>query len=608
MRQKIEASRATHSEAESRLENLHKNVATLTERLDIMISGSSDTPTPLITSLQPEKSFKSTSGIIMFTKLSVDSVALIFSFSTFPEVYRLRSLSREIARMVEESPYWLTTGRLRIPFLFDNLKSRTAPYSTCMHVIINYVKDSNLSVYFLEQMKEQRLSQRHDSIQPKRYLRSERTVTHPLPLLHHRDHIMSQCESFDSNFRTLAHIALESMVYVTSSYLQAIYTGSAPTLMDMDINSLIRRLLDEDIVTVMTSLLSNEEATLKNYACAILANLLCWEALQLKRNGSSTIHDDKYSVIKMIEACSTQRLLANLLTSPSASISLMKNTTGLSSKSSSASRVQGVCNKNSARALILLFYSENPVIVIEARQYFDDVIKQEDSPLETRVDHSPTISPVIKTLKSSASERIFSTQTSQNWRQPRRKSSLPSDYSFIHTVTPTATTASKSWQFTYFYKSGAFKDHFICQLTFSTDYSEVRDSCALHGSGKDTIGQFTLEGEVDTDIVGQSVYFSKTYQSHALDSGGVVHDHESSRQNRAKGAHVVHIGFFSEEINKITPEAMDAASSSTFPASFPAIIEKEQWSKGLWGVWELCNSQSHFELMKGGVFRAIPLT
>lgn len=30
-------------------------------------------------------------------------------------------------------------------------------------------------------------------------------------------------------------------------------------------------------------------------------------------------------------------------------------------------------------------------------------------------------------------------------------------------------------------------------------------------------------------------------------------------------------------------------------------------SEGLWGVWETHTNQSHYELQKGGVFRALPV-
>jgi hypothetical protein len=31
------------------------------------------------------------------------------------------------------------------------------------------------------------------------------------------------------------------------------------------------------------------------------------------------------------------------------------------------------------------------------------------------------------------------------------------------------------------------------------------------------------------------------------------------------------------------------------------------WGMGLWGVWETCSGSPHFELQKGGVYRAIPI-
>ena len=40
-------------------------------------------------------------------------------------------------------------------------------------------------------------------------------------------------------------------------------------------------------------------------------------------------------------------------------------------------------------------------------------------------------------------------------------------------------------------------------------------------------------------------------------------------------------------------------------------VQEEQelgvWGLGLWGVWEAASSSPHFELQKGGVFRATPI-
>ena len=43
----------------------------------------------------------------------------------------------------------------------------------------------------------------------------------------------------------------------------------------------IFKLVAEGAVTVLSALLPNEEGALQNYACEILANLLCWDARQM---------------------------------------------------------------------------------------------------------------------------------------------------------------------------------------------------------------------------------------------------------------------------------------------------------------------------------------
>ena len=50
-----------------------------------------------------------------------------------------------------------------------------------------------------------------------------------------------------------------------------------------DINDpLFPVLINEGLITVLVSLLSNEEGTIQNYACGVLGNLLCWESRSAK--------------------------------------------------------------------------------------------------------------------------------------------------------------------------------------------------------------------------------------------------------------------------------------------------------------------------------------
>jgi hypothetical protein len=70
-------------------------------------------------------------------------------------------------------------------------------------------------------------------------------------------------------------------------------------------------------------------------------------------------------------------------------------------------------------------------------------------------------------------------------------------------------TFARSWQFTYFYKSGAFKDQFVTHLRFLPSGTVI-------GSGFDNIGAFIVTGEVQRDILDQTLFIQKTY----LSSGG----------------------------------------------------------------------------------------
>ena len=74
---------------------------------------------------------------------------------------------------------------------------------------------------------------------------------------------MSQAETLSSDYRSFAHYALETLHGLTGR--------------DDTKDPLYALLINEGLVTVLIALLSNEEGTVKNLACGILANLLCWE-------------------------------------------------------------------------------------------------------------------------------------------------------------------------------------------------------------------------------------------------------------------------------------------------------------------------------------------
>jgi hypothetical protein len=268
-------------------------------------------------------------------------------------------------------------------------------------------------------MKEQRSIPKYRSVEPHRHSKTETSITHPLPIFdsaiqsqrqdpHRRmgsgsnpnNHqpqsqqmIMSRSETLNKDFSSYAHAALQKMFDLTA-----------------DSDNLVNcKLALAGAVTVLISLLANEEGALQNYSCGLLANLLCWEArhrrpsslssteenghnwerecwtqqqsrerwlsthirmfkdLDLSSIDSSSSRESSRSHTKsvwvklstQIDACGGIKQLMSLLTSPSASINLAGNTAkssgGFKELRMTAS-VQGVATKQASRALISLFY------------------------------------------------------------------------------------------------------------------------------------------------------------------------------------------------------------------------------------------------------------
>ena len=111
--------------------------------------------------------------------------------------------------------------------------------------------------------------------------------------------VMSSADTLNKDFRTVAMGALLEMSALTCNPLDPIAM------------QLVRR----GAVAVLISLLANEAGMVVELACATLANLLHWEALNPHLPTSPTLHEQ-------MEACGGRKKLLSLLTSPSASVNL----------------------------------------------------------------------------------------------------------------------------------------------------------------------------------------------------------------------------------------------------------------------------------------------
>lgn len=125
------------------------------------------------------------------------------------------------------------------------------------------------------------------------------------------------------------------------------------------------------------------------------------------------------------------------------------------------------------------------------------------------------------------------------------------------------------------------KDSFVMKLEIGGEGGKV-----VGGKGEDSIGTFTLRGHIERDIVGYVIILHKTYHRH---------DSSSQRVSGSAGAHVSHVAYLAS-----------GDHTHQYSSKLSPNIQLNP-TVGYWGVWETNSGQSHFDLQKGGVFRAVPL-
>lgn len=522
MREKIESSRVNLASTQNQINNLVMN--TLTLHTEIQKSQHASKASSECERNDEEQSAEIRSKRCFLLNLHPDAACYLSSFLKLSDVIAMDASSKNIQLLMLSTAIW--------PSFFKDLPHLHARYSgrdisrieaqQLREEVRRHYFDSKECIQFLRTMKEQRCVPRHRTIAPRMYTTQDNGISHPLPIFEPETvaavgRIMSRTETLDRDFRSVALSAMETIARITS--------------MPSDLQHDLAR---ESAATIFISLLSNEAQQLKYLACSCLANILCWEA---QRTGSVN------SIKLQVELCDGAKVLLSLLTSPSASINLAGNLRN----GASTAPIQGMCNREGARALVNLFS-------------VGDAWKVPPPSLGTTIECGG-----IENCGSCDSAKMNE---------------------FIVSEFPKL----RAWRFTYYTRSGAVKDEFTCYCAFSVD-----GFC--RGRGCDSIGFFILEGVAEVDIQGMSWKISKQYLSQsALEELTSVlqpqdeEGHHSSRSIQRGGAHVIHTCYYTPGLTSQC-ELLDGL--------YPRF--------GLFGVWEGASTGSHFELQKGGVLRAIPV-
>ena len=183
----------------------------------------------------------------------------------------------------------------------------------------------------------------------------------------------------------------------------------------------------------------------------------------------------------------------------------------------------------------------------------------------------------------------------------------------------------RTWEIAYYHKSGSIMD--VCKVDIIFNWNG-----RLVGRGSDNIGAFSLIGKPHLDIIGWSWIIHKTYArdlspasneaewiSSVADDMYLI-DGESDVSALTSRAHVGHMAYwtdgYSELDDKYTKKercpywvegSPQSQSVCSFCSTLSAVLrDKDRLTSdcGFFGVWETISNDSHFELQKGGVFRA----
>lgn len=588
MREKINTSRIAHEDAQLRITELSRNVNSLSAKLLVcrpakVAIHSNTNNTKSVTShnerIPHATPLRNTRTPIY--AVPPELLALVFEYLQIKQVFGLETISRTFYRILCNSTYWAKIFPVCCPHLLTHFSARNASSrsASCVEMkacMQQYLKTVRTCTTFVQTMKDQRSVPKHRTVQPHRHTRQERNVTHPLPLferslssgnsneylipLHcssgggngnggslktHRtqaqgDMIMSHAETLSSDFRSVAHRALQELFSLTSDVQDPV----------------IYKLVADGATTVFIALLMNEEAALRNYACGILANFLCWEARKLnefrllKGKNRQSVPQQQHgryinslvttspvllrtlsvlfgmdtgslhqvgSVLDQVQACGGHKMLSALLTSPTASINLAGSTqitpvnrgggggAGLAVQQQgttlrcTTSSVQGMCNKQASRALVTLLYPDMPVpvpaptLTVHVNSNFkthnsaaqlssvagSDLLDLLSSPLSPADANSSHPSAVASAATAASGARSVPEQL----RSPAVGALFTSD------------TFARPWQFTYFYKSGAVKDQFTAYLRFlpsrtqsNSNSSKGSSSCSSSSGEPSAVG------------------------------------------------------------------------------------------------------------------------
>lgn len=594
MKRSLESSKANHARVESHLGELQSHTKALSDKIQRVDDTAVAVAAAASRAVQCTERVAARPRGVLLTRIPSDALGYTLRFLDTADICKLNMMSKELKELCAENKFWRLEFRSRCPHLPH---VRAGSVLECRSEIIAHAHAAYDCFSFVRTMKQQRSVVRHSTVAPHRFSRSEKTVSHPLPLFDRSSSaraaagsVMSEAETFSADMHTLALRALDTMLRITSHERDPIH-------------GLLQR---EGVVTVLVSLLANEAGHVQELACGILANLLVWEARHRWDSGQSS-DQNKYTVAKQLMACDGRNKLYALLTSPSASVNLagpgerlvtMTGATELRTRSS----VQGMACRTASRALICLFHKSDPIPsphrVIEllpppesdAKPTCDRSEAKPAASADTALSVEPRMGRLGGRMTGSSSLSSPASSKQQVKNSISGKVSPVASHAGADTSTRVApraslelgarmardgvvpayltTSVSSNWEISYYFKSGALCAVVSAQILFSPH-------AVMYGRGLDTTGPFILYGSAATDFEGTTWLIHKVYARELTVSveewvsvpftmDEMVTELSGTGAHTARRAHLSHSAFWSasieERTNTWTPEGSESLS------------------------------------------------
>jgi hypothetical protein len=429
MKRNISDSKQLYSQTNKRIESLKSRVESLGDKIE----EAKPKKIEIIGNLQE----------FLVHHLPMDTIIIVVRYLDLKSLIIFENISKTFQQRLNNSELWSTYFKDLYPhFKLPNI-------SFCKRFILEQAQAGVAAIKFVRLMNSNRTLSRTRSFESSS-----------------KDFQVQKVETMTKDFRSFAFLSLRALSSITC----------------LENHRILPVLVDEGVIRILISLLSNESSLIQEFSCDIISNLLSWESFSLRRLSSS----DPLSLIvsNQLQSCDGRRQLLSLLTSPSAAVVLsqrirhdhpyQKEAT-LQSVNKTTASVQGMANKSASRALVNYFCSEYPIL-------------------------SPN--------REDALRRLVSGLDSEG-----RKETFDVSHEALESLPEEVWMTATRWRFLYFHRSGFLKDSHDIWILFSAD------GHSLQGRGIDDIGPFLLKGVADTGLDTFSWYLDKYYlQSNFLDS------------------------------------------------------------------------------------------